>query len=354
MYSLIFAFLFTLFLTWKLKKVAYRLELVDRPGKRKHHTQMIPLVGGVAMGFAFLLSMLTLNESLESYYSLFAAMILMVILGIVDDKYELAAHHRFPVQIIAAILIIVIGGVSIKDLGDLLGQGSIALGYESYVVSVFCVVGVINALNMSDGMDGLAGGLAGISTFCLVILVLFSGRHGLDGILLLLLLTVIIGFLCFNLRHPWQQQATVFMGDSGSMMLGLVLAWFLIDLSQGEQRAFSPVTALWIFALPLLDTISIMLRRLLNGQSPFQADRQHLHHLVQAAGFSDCQTTGILLLMAGSLALIGMLSWYLAIADVVMFWAFISVFVVYFYVLKRTDLAMESGMASDRETGKLS
>ena len=318
-----------------LKGLADYLGLLDQPGDRKHHDGAVPLVGGIAMAIAFSVSALTLSQSLEAYYGLFAALALLAITGIVDDRFGLSTPIRFLMQILAAIVVSTLGGVCLRDVGDLFGVGIIELQGWSYLFTVFCMVGVINAVNMSDGVDGLAGGLTAISAFCLAILAGLSGRYGLDGALLLLLVAVIAGFLCFNLRHPWRRQASVFMGDAGSMVLGLVLAWFLIDLSQGQQRAFSPVIALWVFALPLLDTVSIMLRRLLRGQNPFQADRQHLHHILLIAGYSDARTTAILLTIAGLFGGVGIISWHLAVPDYILFSAFMILFVVYFCVMNR-------------------
>jgi UDP-GlcNAc:undecaprenyl-phosphate GlcNAc-1-phosphate transferase len=125
------------------------------------------------------------------------------------------------------------------------------------------------------------------------------------------------------------------MGDAGSMFLGFVLAWFLIQLSQGEGRLMTPVTALWIFALPLFDTVSVMLRRLLLGRSPFIGDREHLHHLLQAAGFSQKQALGLMVVLALAASGIGLVGTFLGAAEHWMFAGFLVLFAVHFLVLMR-------------------
>ena len=333
--SILLGFILTLILIQSLKRPAYRLQLVDSPGVRKHHIGVIPLIGGVAMVIAFLLSVFVLGESLQDYYGLFAGMILLTVVGLIDDFRELSARSRLMVQAVAAVLIILADKIYLSDLGDLTGLGEIELYSWSIPVTIFCVVGVINALNMIDGLDGLAGGMSLITVGWLIMLALASGSHDLDATLLGLLGAILAGFLCFNLRHPWRQRASVFMGNSGSMVLGFMLAWFLVDLSQGEQRAFTPITAVWILGLPLLDTVGIMIRRVLNGQSPFTADRQHLHHVLLRAGYSDAQAVGIMLIISGLLGAIGMVGWYFALPDYVLFYVFVAVFSLYLYVLMR-------------------
>jgi UDP-N-acetylmuramyl pentapeptide phosphotransferase/UDP-N-acetylglucosamine-1-phosphate transferase len=150
--------------------------------------------------------------------------------------------------------------------------------------------------------------------------------------LLWLLIAVTIAFLTFNLRILRRKQAQVFMGDAGSMFLGFILAWFMVNLSQGEQRVITPVTALWIFALPLIDTVSIMLRRILKKTSPFDADHGHLHHLLLYAGFSVSQTLAIIVSSAIILAIIGLNGLYLQVSETAMFYGFLSLFALHFVI----------------------
>jgi UDP-GlcNAc:undecaprenyl-phosphate GlcNAc-1-phosphate transferase len=150
---------------------------------------------------------------------------------------------------------------------------------------------------------------------------------------LLLLASVILAFLLFNVRISGR--ALVFMGDAGSMFLGLALAWFLIGFSQGEGRLMSPATALWIFALPLIDTVSLMLRRMICGRSPFEADREHFHHILRAAGFSRKQTLAVALTLALTAAAVGLGGFFLGVSEQWMFFGFLSVFGLHFWMVMR-------------------
>jgi UDP-GlcNAc:undecaprenyl-phosphate GlcNAc-1-phosphate transferase len=210
-----------------------------------------------------------------------------------------------------------------------LGSGTIVLGVSSIPLTVFSVVGVSNALNLSDGMDGLAGGLALIATiFIGAVAYLSDMAITLDG--LLILSGALIGFLFFNMRFSWQPRAKVFMGDSGSLMLGFLLAWAAIRVTQDERNAFPPAAALWFFAIPLWDTVSLMLRRMLKGKSPFHPGRDHLHHILLRVGYSDSQVVRFILLVAVACGLVGFFGWRFGVPDAVLFYGFLALFAFYF------------------------
>jgi UDP-GlcNAc:undecaprenyl-phosphate GlcNAc-1-phosphate transferase len=291
------------------------------------------------MFIAFIASFLLLGETWQPYVGLLSAMVMIMVMGIADDIRALPASTRLMIQVIAAFLIISMDSVRLTNLGNLFGLGDTALDYWSIAFTMFCLVGVINALNMIDGIDGLAGGISLLAALWLTLFALLSGQQGaeirLDITFIALVAVVIAGFLCFNLRHPWCNRASVFMGNSGSMMLGLVLGRFLIDFSQGEQPVFQPVIALWIFALPLCDTVRLMVKRILNGRSPFQGDRQHFHHLLLTSGYSDAQTTAILLGISALLGGVGFAGWYWQVPDYLLVYAFMVMFLLYFLVLNK-------------------
>lgn len=341
--GVIFAFSIALILMPLLAQSARLWGWVDRPSQRKQHHGAIPLVGGVAMYLAFTAALITLVDSLTPYAGLLAAITLLTAVGIADDIKSLSTRCRFTMQALAAALIILVDGVYLERLGDLLGLGEVKLEYLAIPFTVFCVAGAINAVNMLDGIDGLAGGTALITTLSLILITLLAGHHGPHVLLPGLLAAAIAGFLWYNLRHPWRQRAVVFMGDSGSTMLGLILVWSLMDFSQGEQPLFNPVIALWIFALPLYDTVRVLCQRALSGQNPCHGDRQHLHHLLLAAGFSDCQTTAILLAAAMLLASTGIAGWCWQIPDYVMFYSFMGLFTLYYFCLKQAFFSGADG-----------
>jgi len=281
--------------------LARRLGLLSRPGGHRIHAGPVPLVGGIAMFSGLMCGFLVADVPPP----LLAAAAVLVVTGVLDDLRDLRPQVRFAAQIVAGLIMMAWGHVQLHDLGALLSEQPLVLGDLAAPFTLLAVVGVVNAFNLVDGMDGLAGGIALIALLLLAAATAAGGRTADLG-LLMILAAAIAGFLPFNLHYPGHRHASVFMGDAGSLFLGLMLAWCLVDLSQGRQSVIAPVTALWIVALPLLDTISVMMRRLLNGRSPFQADCDHLHHLLHALGLSRGQTVAAMLLMTlllGTLAL---------------------------------------------------
>ncbi|MDG4597929.1 MAG: MraY family glycosyltransferase [Candidatus Contendobacter sp.] len=304
---------------------------VDRPAGRKHHPTPVPLVGGVAMCIAYGLGLLALPARPEACQALLIAMVLLTLIGLYDDLRAARPTIRFVFQGGAVLIMALGGGVTLDNLGDLFGLGNVTLPKGvALLFTVFCVVGVINAFNMIDGLDGLAGGLALIAAGWLIVLLRNAPlAHAGDHNALLALIMVIAGFLCFNLRHRWRSRASVFMGDAGSTMLGFVLAWFLVHLSQGQEAVMRPMTAVWLLALPLMDTISVMIRRACIGHNPFVADRRHLHHLLLSVGLSDGRATALLLIAALLVGAVGVVAYELGVPEYYQFYAFLALFGLY-------------------------
>jgi len=336
MYFLYFiiAFGMTLQLLLVLRGLAPKIGLLDAPGGRKAHTGAIPLVGGLGMFIAFCFTLLMLDHPIGELRALLAGATLLVITGVMDDLHELSSSARFAVQIIASLMMVYWGGVELTDLGYLVSSdGLVELGWFSVPLTVFATVGVINALNMIDGVDGLAGSVTALTLVTLIVVASTAGDIG-SSMVLGLLLAAIGGFLVLNLRFPWQPRARVFMGDAGSMFLGLMLAWFLIDFSQGEQRLISPATALWLLGVPLIDTVTMMLRRMLKRRSPFEPDREHFHHVLMLAGFSPLKTMLIMVVGSATMAIIGLAGHYQGVPEWVMFYGFLLVFAAYFLMIQ--------------------
>ncbi len=327
------AFAAASFLLWILEPVARHIGLVDHPGGRKTHSDPTPLVGGIAMFIAFAFSVLTFHVPLSNYRLLFAGTLILVVVGVLDDFHELSARQRFGAQIVASLMMSLGAGVVLSDLGYLIApEKLLGLGVLSIPLSVFATVGVINAVNMSDGIDGLAGSLVLVAVSALCVIAWAGGQPQTTAILVLLA-GVLLAFMMFNLRL--NGRALVFMGDAGSMFLGFVLAWFLIQLSQGENRLLAPVTALWILALPLIDTVSMMVRRIRLGRSPFLADREHLHHILMAAGFTPKQTLVLMVLVALTATGIGLVGHLVGAPEHWMFLGFIALFTLHHWAVMR-------------------
>lgn len=326
---------------------------VDRPNTRKHHPTPVPLIGGVAMCIAYGLGLLMLPVRPDHHQMLLMAMGLLTLIGWYDDLRATRPALRFVLEG-GVVLFMALGtGIMLNNLGNLFGFGDVTvLKGVALLFTLFCVVGVINAFNMSDGLDGLAGGLALIAAGWLIVLVRIAPiLHTGDRGALWVLVMAITGFLCFNLRHLWRARASVFMGDAGSTMLGFVLAWFLVDLSQGQKAVMAPMTAVWILALPIMDTIAVMIRRICAGHNPFAADRRHLHHLVLACGLSDGQTTALLLAMALMSGAIGVGAHSLSVPEYLQFYAFLALFGLYYWLTTCFWGRLQRNMAPPSEKG---
>jgi UDP-GlcNAc:undecaprenyl-phosphate GlcNAc-1-phosphate transferase len=314
---------------WMLRSVAPHIGLVDHPANHRRHDVATPLVGGLAMFCGFLFAVLMLPVPLSNLRALFAGSALLIIIGVLDDLHELSSWARFVAQIAAALLMIYWGNMVLTDLGNLTEERLFTLGRFAVPLTVFATVGVINALNMTDGMDGLAGSLAAVALI-FTALAASAAAEGTTLAVVLILLVTVVAFLLFNLRLLGRPRALVFMGDAGSMFLGFVLTWFFVSLSQGEQRTLLPVTALWFLALPLFDTVGMLLRRILLRRSPFLADREHMHHLLLALGLNVNRTLSVLVLVALVLAGIGYLGQVAGVPERFLFYGFILLFAVYF------------------------
>jgi UDP-GlcNAc:undecaprenyl-phosphate/decaprenyl-phosphate GlcNAc-1-phosphate transferase len=333
--------------------VARRVGLVDCPGGRKCHEGPVPLVGGIAMFWGFLFAVPTLAVPPATLHGLLQGAFLLLLVGILDDFHELSSPVRVLTQITAALVMVYLGNVQLNDLGHLISHNLLTLGVWAVPFTVFATVGVINAVNMADGVDGLAGILMLVALATLAGLASVAGRAA-DAAVLLVLVSTVVAFLALNLRIG-RPRALVFMGDAGSMFLGFAVAWFCISLSQGDMPAMTPVTALWVFALPLFDTVSLMLRRIVRGRSPFAADREHFHHILLAAGYTVNQSVAIISGVALTLATTGVAGYYLQVPEHLMFLSLLGLFALYFWGVMHAWRVMKAVRRRDRplEVGEM-
>ena len=321
-----------------LAPVARRLKWVDSPGGRKQHDGDIPLAGGAAIfiGVSLAISQLTGLHTLAITSMLVAGVVLLAV-GVWDDQRGLSPHIRIVLTLAVSMVMVTAEPFQLRNLGNLLGLGDITTGWLAIPFTLFCIVGVVNAMNMSDGVDGLAGGLSAIALLSMAWVALFAGNVRymmLCGILC----SSVLAFLCFNARSPVRRKAAVFLGDGGSMFLGFMVAVLLITLSQStptQTRAMTPVTALWLFALPLLDTVSVLVWRIVKGSSPFSPDREHLHHILQEAGYTPGQAVAIMWAIAALLAVIGLCGNALSLPESGMFAVFLAVFAAYLWGMRQ-------------------
>ncbi|MEI6894716.1 MAG: UDP-N-acetylglucosamine--undecaprenyl-phosphate N-acetylglucosaminephosphotransferase [Colwellia sp.] len=332
------AFLFALLAIKFFNPVALEIGLVDKPSERKQHAGHIPLIGGISMFLAVLAaSLLWLPNTLELRMYLIASA-MMVFIGALDDKFDLRVRVRLIGQIIIASLMIYGVGGYIYNLGNLFGFGDVTLGPLGILFTYLGIIVVINAYNMIDGIDGLIGSLS-INTFTsIAILFIMSGKSGYISYPLILA-TATLPYLMYNLglfeKFFNKETQKIFMGDAGSMFVGLSVIWLLIMGTQGEYASFRPVTALWICAIPLMDLLAIVMRRYKNGKSPFKPDRDHLHHIIQKAGLTSRQALVVISTTALVMSLIGLVGEYFYVAESIMLIGFLVMFVLYVVVIKK-------------------
>jgi len=310
-----------------------KVGLVDNPDRRKQHIGQIPLAGGISIFLATLGGMSFVSQDLSAWKPLIAGSPLLL-LGLLDDKFSLSAALRFPVQILCGLVMVFWGGVQITEVGNLFGDGSVILsGSWSVLFSVLCVVGVINSINMIDGVDGLSGSIL-LFSFLPLLFLLGSSPDAQGHALLICLITSILAFLLYNSRLI-RSSAALFLGDAGSMFLGFVLVWYFVQMSQGGAPVLSAVAAGWLFGLPLADTISVIIRRIVQRRSPFDADRLHFHHLLLDSGIGVNGTLMIALLVHMCFVTIGIICNYFSMAEPLFFWLFVAVVVVHYFFAPR-------------------
>jgi UDP-GlcNAc:undecaprenyl-phosphate GlcNAc-1-phosphate transferase len=322
------AFCFAFIAIKVFKPLAIEFGLVDKPNARKHHDGQVPLIGGIAIFAAVLAaSLIWLPNTLELRMYLIASA-MMVFIGALDDKFDLKVRIRIVGQIIIASLMIFGVGGYISNLGNLFSFGDIELGPVGILFTYFAIIVVINAYNMVDGIDGLIGSLS-LNTFtAIAVLFLISGNTSYLSYPLILA-TATLPYLIFNLGFFKSYSKKIFMGDAGSMFIGLSVIWLLTIGTQGESASFRPVTALWICAIPLMDMLAIVMRRYRKGKSPFKPDRDHLHHILQRAGLSSRQTLVVISIASALMSLLGVLGEYFQVPESIALALFVLMFILY-------------------------
>ncbi|HEX7157165.1 MAG TPA: MraY family glycosyltransferase [Burkholderiaceae bacterium] len=319
-----------LLILW-LRRPAHRFGLVDHHGGRKRHGDSVPLTGGIALTLGFFVALSLSFHALAQYEVLFVAMALLAAVGVLDDLGEVSPRGKLGVQVIAAVLMTSWGDHFLLDLGNLFDRGDLELRNWGIPLTVFATVAVINGINMLDGLDGLAGGLV------FVMLAFFAGFAGwLNDVnalkLLLVMMGALGGFLLFNLPHPWRGRLRTFMGDTGSLVLGLVVAWFSIDLSQRGGVRVPPVVMLWVVGIVLLDLFTVTLRRVIRRRDPAAPDRAHIHHLLVRRGYGGARATLELVACNAAFGVAGTVLWSLGVPDYLSFAGFLLLGLAYLTV----------------------
>jgi UDP-GlcNAc:undecaprenyl-phosphate GlcNAc-1-phosphate transferase len=328
----LFACLLTALLIVWLRRPAQRFGLLDHAGGRKRHGDSIPLTGGIAMTAGFAVTLLISSPVLSQYAILLVAMALLVAIGLLDDLGEVSPRGKLGVEIIAALFMTSWAGLYLIDLGDLFARGPFEVHNWGIPLTVFATVAVINGFNMLDGLDGLAGGLAFV---VLGFFALFAALLGEVNALkfLVVMLGAVAGFLLFNVPHPLRGARRTFMGDTGSLILGFVIAWFSIELTQRAGERVSPVVMLWVVGVVLLDLLTVTLRRVIRRRDPALPDRGHIHHLLLRRGVEARRALACLLCCNLVLGLLGTALWLGGVPDYVSFGGFLVVAAIYLGLL---------------------
>lgn len=281
------AYILSVFFIPAFKQLAYKINLVDQPNHRKIHQAPVPLIGGISIALSVALSLLIspdIFSALSKYSTFIATSALLLITGVLDDKYDIKAKYKLFIQLVCAFSI-ALAGTRITSLCGVFGIHDLPL-YIQYLLTMLVITGVVNAFNLMDGIDGLAGGLSLVG-FMIMAILSFVFSDYTAAIMYTAFIGALVGFLKFNLTTK-----KIFMGDAGSLLLGFVLVVSGIQLLEQSQHQLkmnqSPVLFLIVgfFCIPVLDSLRVYLVRIKKGSSPFKADRSHLHHLFLLTGLS--------------------------------------------------------------------
>lgn len=258
-------------------RVATRWGIVDKPGTRKVHAVAIPRIGGLAMAMGVsIAAVIVIPLEPTSRYFLIAAAVL-TLFGVLDDRFDLDYRLKLVGQLLAVSIVVFGGHIQIHSIT--LEDRVMLPPWISVPLTVIFLVGITNAINLADGLDGLAGGT---TLLCLAALAMLahSGGQVICAAMALAFAGAILGFLRFN-TYP----ASVFMGDAGSQLLGFAVGVLSLRATQTGESAVSAAAPILLLALPILDTLSVMVQRISEGRSPFSPDKNHIHHKLLALGF---------------------------------------------------------------------
>jgi len=335
LYAYLITFVISLISVFILHRLADPLGLLDRPCTRKAHQGHVPLVGGMAVFFASALGLLFFFGPSKFLNLFIVSCSLMVFIGVLDDKYDLSVRSRLIGQFLVSSILIAGLNTYIYSLGNVFYFVSFELGLFGIVFTYLAVIGAINAFNMVDGIDGLLGGLS-IVSFSWIAILAYNSHSNMLFVFSTILIVSILPYLMANLSVFPFKNRKVFMGDAGSMFIGLAIVWLVVFGTQNTfigEATFRPVTALYLIALPLMDMVAIMFRRLKKKQSPFKPDRNHMHHICMRAGFSGKQSLFLLCLVAMLIMGIGVLLELMQVPEWLSLLIFMILFGLYNYFI---------------------
>jgi len=301
-FSFITSLLICMALIPPLRLLAGRFHIMDLPGERKVHQHPVPRVGGIAFAIGAFASILWWGPKDSTTLSVLLGGLIILGFGVWDDRANLGYRIKLLGQLVAALVVIIIGGIRFESTPFLL-DAELPL-WIGIPVTVLFLIAVSNAVNLTDGLDGLAGGLSFL-TLCGIAYLAYLANDSTVLLLTVPFLGGLLGFLRYN-TYP----ARIFMGDSGSQLLGFIMGVLAILLTDSARGPFSPALVLLLLGLPFLDTLGVIGQRLAEGRSPFIGDRTHIHHKLLSVGFSHYEAvTVIYAIQAGMVGLAYLLRW---------------------------------------------
>jgi len=302
-----------------------RFALIDIPDERKVHVRAVPRVGGVAIALGTFLPLLLWLPMTQEYVAFLLALALVFLFGLIDDWRELTYGWKFLGQILPVLIVVLYGGVRVEYL-PLAGLEAIP-DYISIPITIVALIGVTNAVNLSDGLDGLAGGLSLLTLVGVAIMAYLANGDQLVMVSLALM-GGLMGFLRYN-TYP----ARIFMGDGGSQFLGFSAGVLVIILTQQVHEAMSPVVALFLLGIPILDTLAVMSQRIIEGRSPFSPDKNHIHHKLLALGLDHYEAVFIIYVAQAAMVCCGYVFRYFPDFWLVVLYLAISLSILTFFNL---------------------
>ncbi len=284
---IITTFVFTLIFIPVVKKIAVHIGAIDIPNERKVHTKEIPRLGGIGIYFGFLLGYILFGKESLQMNSILIGSFIIVLTGVIDDIKPIPARYKLYGQILGSAVIPLYGGILLQDVGAF--GLYLNFGIFAYPLTIIFIVAIINCINLIDGLDGLAAGISSIYFLTIgIIALIMNNTLGLDIILTFIMLGSTLGYLYHNF-YP----ATIFMGDSGSMFLGYIIAVIAL-LGFKNVTLTSLIIPIFLLAIPILDTLFAIIRRIINKQPIYMPDKSHLHH--QLLKFKSSQRTTVLII----------------------------------------------------------
>ncbi|WPP53296.1 glycosyltransferase family 4 protein [Catalinimonas niigatensis] len=332
-------------------RVALEKHLMEEPNGRSSHIQKTPSLGGIAifasMVITFLLATPESNTSTVNIHLIIPSLVILFFIGLKDDILVIDPYKKLLAQVLAATLVIYFTDIRISNLFGILGMYEISYA-PSFVITLFVIIVITNAYNLIDGIDGLAAGIGIVAALAFGVYFYIVGIHWAT-----VLAVVSVGSLLAFIRFNFSKASKIFMGDSGSLVIGFTLSLLAVKFIQHNQvyNNFhipnAPTIAILILAVPLFDTLRVFTHRIASGIGPFVADRNHIHHFIIDNGFSHLHAT--LLLSFSSISLVGISCYFFASASVsYSFATLIVTFILYSLIIRRDVIVKKPYINEER------